>query len=436
MISECDNIQLKAILLTQCLFSIVFKWNISYSSTSAELSNSVKQDGIAYFQTFSSFSSNTAISIPKRYYTSGCILDIVLTAETKGGLGTTSTSTQVKIIAKLPTVKFTSKTSDFISLSGSAPSIIPFTVANQLCNAPNLRLLDGSSIIPISLDFILYSGPTSSSITVRGDFEKKMEKVLSSLYQNYQTLNLNFSQGYQYYTYYNLTAIITDANTNTKTSDSILFSYFKQPITCIIDPIGSVVSITKDLNINGGNSIIPESDGDTIQHLWKCISSTSFSSGTTCSCPVLASYNLLNKQITIAESKMQNLCKYGFSLTVTATSSSGNKRTKTETIEFLALKSTISPVLGKIIDGYLQNVKDIYFTSELTNNGPDSVLTYEWSLIGVESLVPLSPEKYSQMNTFTYNFLKRIHIVGDDSKINEDLAIPDRYYTNVFDFKK
>ena len=313
MISECDNIELKAILLIPCLFPIVFKWDISYSSTSTELSTSVKQEGIAYFQTFSNFSSTTAISIPKKYYTFDCIFDVLLTAQTNGGLGTTSTTTQIKIIAQLPTVKFSSKSSDCISISSSDHSIIQFTVANQKCNAPNLRLLDGSSIIKISLDFKLFSGLTSSAMTVRGVIEMQIEKVLSSLYNKYQTLSLNFSQGYQYNTYYNLIATVTDANTNTRTSDSILFSYFKPPITCIIDSIGSIVSIAKDLTLNGGNSIIPISDGDTIQYLWKCISSTSYTTGTTCSCPDLESYNLQRKQITITESKMQNLCKYGIS---------------------------------------------------------------------------------------------------------------------------
>ena len=116
-----------------------------------------------------------------------------------------------------------------------------------------------------------------------------------------------------------------------------------------------------------------------------------------------------------------------FLLTVTALSNTGYKRTSTDHIEFLAFKSSILPVIGKTIDGYLQNVRDIYFTSELTSKGPDSVLTYEWSLIGVESLVPLSPEKYSQMSTFTYNFLKRIGIESDSSMKNGDSAIPDRY---------
>lgn len=434
MISECDNIQLNAILLTQCLFPIVFKWNISYASVNSALSTSIQQEAENYFMSFTNFSSTTSVSIPPKYYTNNCTLNVILIAQTSGGQGTTSTSTQVKIGSQTPTVKFTGKTQNFQSITSTIPSIIPFIIANKKCTNPTLRLLDGNSIIPITLDFKLYSGfaipPTS-----RGDSEMQIEKIISSIYNNYQSVSLNFSQGFKYNLYYNLIATVTDANTNTQTSDSLIFTFIKPDITCIIDPIGSIVSITKDLYINGGNSIIPESDGDSIQYLWKCLSSISYSNGVTCVCPVLTAYNLQSKQIVISASKLQNLCDYTFSLTVISTSNNGNRRTSTDQIEFLAFKSIILPVYGKTIDGYLPNIMDIYFTSQLTSTCSDSMLTYEWSLIEVESLVPLSPEKYSQMNTFIYNFLSRINITSNSSMKIGDLIIPDRYIPNYLTAK-
>ena len=426
-ISECDNIELKAILLIQCLYPIVFKWDISYVYTSPEFSNSAKQKGEEYFRTFSNFSSASAISIPNKYYTYGCIIAINLTARTNLGLENASFSTQIEIKPALPTVKFTSKMSDYLAISSSATSIIPFYVSNQKCNSSNNRLLESSSIIEIKIDFELYSGRNPNTIATRGDIEIQIEKEISSLFNKYQTLSLSFGKGFKYNTYYNLKAIVTDVKKNTATSDFILFAFFKPPITCIIDPIGSIVSVTKDIIINGGNSIIPLRDGDNIEFIWKCISATSYSNVTTCVCPVLLSHNLESTQVTIAESKLQNLCKYQLSLTITATGSSSYIRTSTKQIEFLAYKKPILPVKGKTIDGYLQNVRDIYFTSELTSNGSDSNLTYEWTLVEIESLDPLYPVKFSQINTFTYNFFKRIGMESENSKIIGDIEIPHRY---------
>ena len=126
--------------------------------------------------------------------------------------------------------------------------------------------------------------------------------------------------------FYKLVITVTDTTTNTKISDSLTFSFYKPPVTAVIDSLGGIVSALKDLTLNGGNSTIPLPEGDTIDYTWKCESAFSFLYGSSCSCPMLTSSNLKSKQLTIVQSRIQNLCKYTFSLTVMATSSSGLKR--------------------------------------------------------------------------------------------------------------
>ena len=425
IVSECDNVQLSAVLLSQCIYPLQFKWVVLFSNAGS-LSSSQQQEALNYFSTFSTFSSTTGINIPSRYIASNCILDVVLYAQTTGGSGLTTAMTKVTVKPNVPTIKFTERPQDNVGFSSAKPTIIAFVVSNRICNGGS-RLLQSSSIIPVTIDFKLYSGLTSSSSTTRNLNEIQIEQTLSALYSKYQSINANFSQGFKYNIYYRLVITVTDTNTNTPVYDSLTFYFYKPAVTAVIDSVGGIVSIIKDLTLNGSNSIIPESDGDIIAYNWDCLSATPISSNTTCVCPTLTSYNLQSKELIIVNSKIQNLCKYSYSLTVSATSSSGQKRTHTAQTEFIAFKSSVLPIKGKTIEGYMNNVKDIYFTSQIASTCPDSQLTYEWSLIQVESLVPLSGEKYSKKNTFIYNYLKRIGVNVNSSLTMGDIEIPELY---------
>ena len=281
--------------------------------------------------------------------------------------------------------------------------------------------------IPVSVDFKLYSGSSLTAITNRNDYEIQIEQNIKNLYSQYQAITANFTKGFKYSLYYKLLITVTDTTTNTAISDSLTFSFYKPPITAVIDSLGGIVNSLKDLTLNGGNSLIPLPDGDTIAYTWKCESTFSYLSGSICVCPILTSSDLSSKQLTIRQSKIQNLCKYTYSLSVIATSSAGNKRCSTAKTEFVAYKASILSIYGKIVKGHMFNVRDIYISTHITSAGADSTLSFNWNLVQTESLVPSVGTKYSQKNTFISNFLKNIGIVTNSSVTKDDVAIPQNY---------
>ena len=181
----------------------------------------------------------------------------------------------------------------------------------------------------------------------RGDDEKNLEVDVKVTYDKYQSISLNFSKGYKFNTYYLLKAIITDLTTNISTNDGLVFMFQKPPVACVVDSVGGIVSIVKDVTLNGNNSVIPEAAGDTVQYLWGCEKAFSFVDTMTCTCPTQTASALSGNQLTIPKNKLQDLCKYTYSLTVSAISSSGRKRTAYNQTEFLAFRQPISPVYWK-----------------------------------------------------------------------------------------
>ena len=109
-ISECANIELSAALVSTSLYPIYFSWDISFSTVGANMTDSILASAKEYFKTYLDFTTASIISIPEKYYTSGSELKVVLTAQTREGLGKTSTSTTVKIVESFPSAKFACKT--------------------------------------------------------------------------------------------------------------------------------------------------------------------------------------------------------------------------------------------------------------------------------------------------------------------------------------
>ena len=424
-VSECDNIQLNAVLFSQCIYPLQFKWVITFLSAGS-LSSTQQRDALNYFKTYSTFSSTNSISIPHNYFSSDCVLDVVLSAQTTQGYGYTTANAKVTVKANIPTIKFTDKEQYNVGFSSLTPTLIPFVIFNKKCNVGSM-LIQNSQVISVTIDFKLYSGPTSSSQTTRSSDEIGIEQKFTSMYSKYQSINANFSQGFKYNLYYKLVITVTEVASDIPIYDTLTFYFYKPAVTAVIGSVGGIVNVIKDLTLNGSKSIIPEQEGDVVAFNWVCLSATSVSNGVNCICPTLTSDNLQSRDLTIENSKMQSLCKYSYSLTVSAISISGQKRTHTAQTEFIYLNSPVLPIKAKTIEGYMNNVRDIYFTSQLSSSCPDSQLTYEWSLIQVESLDPLVEEKYSQKNTFISNYLKRINIDVDSSFTSGDEAIPESY---------
>ena len=143
-VSECDNIQLKVILLSQCIYPIQFKWNITFSTLGPGFSASQQEEALNYFLTFSDYSSITAINIPSKYYVKNSVLNVILSAQTTSGLGLTTTSTQVTIKDNFPTIKFTEKLQTTAEFPSDNQTIVAFEVANRKCTDSS-RLLYSQS---------------------------------------------------------------------------------------------------------------------------------------------------------------------------------------------------------------------------------------------------------------------------------------------------
>ena len=350
----------------------------------------------------------------------------MLSAQTTSGLGVTSTSTQVTVVGDLPAIRFTEKSQRITQFPSGTPTIMAFDVVNNKCT-DNSRLVQNSLVLPITVDFQLFSGSSPSAITDRGATEMQIEQGFYSLYSKYQAITTNFTQGFKYNVFYKLVITVTLTTSNTTVSDSLTFSFTKSPITAVIDSLGGIATVIGDLTLNGKNSNIPQPEDDTIDFTWKCVSAISFLNGSTCICPILLSNYYKSDQLTITNAKIQNLCKYSYSLTVMATSSAGIKRTSSTTTEFLVYKSAILPIYGKVVQGHMFNVRDIYFSPQITSSCPDSQLSFEWSLVEVESLLPSNVAKYSQKNTFIINYLKKTGLAINSSLAKDDKEIPQSY---------
>ena len=432
-ISECDNIDLNAVLLSQSFYPVVFKWSIVFSTYGPDMTTKMKQAADQYFQTFKDYSNKTSITIPNAFFTKGCLLDITLMAQASIGLGYTFTKTSITVKGSLHTFKFTNKANPFAIFPSDKISLVPYLLNNQKCRKPTRRLLQNSDFIDIILSFEIYSGDTMYP-SVRGDDEIKLEADVRSSFEKCQSISLDFSKGYKFNTYYKLKTSITDQTSKDVISDELLFIFQKPPVVCVIDSVGGIVSLEKDVVLNGKNSVIPAAEGDIVQHVWSCNKAYSFVESMACACPTQAASALTGNQLTIPKSKLQDLCKYSYSLTISASSSYGT-RTASNQIEFLAFRQSITPVYGRILPGFLTTVRDCYFTFELIHDCPGCLLTYEWQLVEVVSMDPMAPASFSQKNTFIYNYLKLLGAKPSSSIKNDDTHIPagyiPRYITSI-----
>ena len=278
------------------------------------------------------------------------------------------------------------------------------------------------SLIPISIWFQVFSG-LNTNIMMRGDQEKKLEAVINKMYSTYHILSFAVSQGFQYGRYYKIMAQVTNMENNMNNNDTNIFSFSKPPLTSIIDPLGSIVSIQSNVILNGGNSTFPQSTGELIGYKWDCLSCTSLTKSGPCSCPTVSRTKSMMSKLTLQNNTLVSLCKYVFKLTV---SSVGYLLTRTciSKIEFIAFNAPILPVKGIIIKGKSNKVKDIYFSFQISYPGPDSILQYNWTLVGIQSYDPQSTVFYSQKNAFLSNFLAGLGVVGYVSDGSQDVPIP------------
>ena len=198
----------------------------------------------------------------------------------------------------------------------------------------------------------------------------------------------------------------------------------KPSITCVIDPLGSIVSISSNVILNGGNSSFPESKGEMTSYKWACLSCKSLSKSNTCACPSITRSKASLSKLTLQGNSFVNLCRYVFSLTISSIST-GKGRIDSSQVDFLTFKAPIRPVTGRIIQGKSNKFKDIYFTFQLNYPGPDSLLKYDWTLVEIQSFDPNSTNFYSEKNAFVAKFLKNLGVDEYDPGDSQDIPIPD-----------
>ena len=425
MISECDTLELLANLASPSLYPLNFAWNISFITVGKLISTQALAAANNYFQTYSTFGGLTPITISSSYYRRDSTLNVTLLAT--GATVVTdviSKSVIVNIMGDIPKIKFSSKSQAVTTLPSDQKSVLALQIANKRCTRASRRLLqsdNGGSLIPISITFQVFSG-TTVDIMTKGTLEQKLEGVINQMYSNYLILSIDKSQGFLYSRYYKIMAVVTALDSGQSNNDTYMFTFSKPSITSVIDPVGSIVSISSTVFLNGGNSSFPASQGEMMSYKWACLSCTSLSSPGPCTCPTLSKAKVSVAKLILSGNSLVNLCDYVFSLTI-ATSGSGKGRTDSSQVEFITFQAPIRPVTGRIIQGNSNKYKDIYFTFFLSFAGPDSLLQYNWTLVQIQSFDPNSTDFYCEKNAFVASFLKNLGVANYSSGI-PDIPIP------------
>ena len=427
-LSECDNVELTAVLLEPILFPIEYMWNISFSKESPYMTEEQIDTANEYFQQFSDYATEVGVTLTNHLFAKDCELSVILYARTQGSESPpTSVSVTVSILADVPKAKFTNKANGIQEVSGDMPTDIPIIIGNKQCTKTSneSRLLQTTGLSPIEVTFQLFSGTTAKP-TSRGPAEIAIETKLNDMYAQYQSLALNISQGFKFQTNYKIIMTVVDLNTNNSNFDELLFFFAKPSIIATIDPVGNLVSIKKDVVLNGANSVIPEASDDKIAYSWKCEYAQSYSKTSSCICPVLTNTQLRLAKLIIPKTKMASMCYYIFSLSVSALSSNKKKRVGSDSVDFLGFPGTVSPVMGTITKGTSNKINDMYFSFALTDSPvPDSNLTYNWTLVEITGNEINTTTNYTEVNTYIFNFLASMNIIGDANKKKKDRPIPE-----------
>ena len=278
------------------------------------------------------------VSIASSYYRKDTTINVTLLAKAANqDSDVVSQTVIVNILGDIPKVKFSSKSQAVSDLQGDAKSVLAMQIANKRCarSTSRRRLQSDSSdnLIPISTDFQVFSG-TNINLMIKSPQEKILEGKLKKMYANYNILSVDKAQGFQFNRYYKIMAKVTNLETDQVNNDTYLFSFIKPALKSVIDPIGGIVSISTNVILNGGNSSFPDSKGEMISYKWTCLSCTSLTKNNSCTCPLFSRAKTLIPKLTLQGTSLQNLCRYIFSLTVSATGI-GSRRTDSSQIEFI-----------------------------------------------------------------------------------------------------
>jgi len=420
-VSECDTVNLFGTIVTPTLYPLSLKWEVTFEPA---LTEPILSEANTYFTPLKEFGKISSISIPSKMLKRGSKITATLSAKAANfDSNIISASTTINIFGDIPKIKFTSKSQFVVEVNGNKSTPVPMLIDNTKCvlgdqNAP-------TELIPIDVTFTIASGDTAESITTKGSEETSIEGTLLTGYAKFKSLFVGNKYGFKYLKYYNLTAIVTSKDDGSKNSDSIILYIIKPPIKSVIDSPGTLVSINANVELSGINSEFPALENDAKSYAWKCISATSMALGGVCECPIITDSSLTVANLIIPKEKLVNMCKLKFSLTVKATVGTYSRTAYNET-EFMTFEGPAASMKAKLMEGSNPEVSDMYLTFGTDASlGSGTSSTYKWALAEVESTDPQIQEKYSERNTFIYDFFKNeLNANVDPAMKQGDVNIP------------
>jgi len=418
-VSECDTVNLFGTIVSPTLYPLLLKWDFQFEPA---LTEPLLTEANTYFVQYKEFGAISSVSIPSKLLNRGSKISVSLSAKASNfDSNIVSTSTVVNVFSDIPKIKFTSKSQFVVELDGNKSTPIPFLIDNIKCVTNDQNA--AAELVPIDVTFTISSGDTAESITTKNTDETTIEQTLLTGYSKFKSLFVGIKYGFKYLKYYNLTAIVTSKDDGSKNSDSIILYFTKPPIKSVIDSPGTLVSISSDIRLNGTNSEFPALENDIKSYAWKCINATAMEVGGFCECPIIGDSDLKVANLKIPKEKLVNMCKYKFSLTVKASISAYSRTAYNET-EFMTFEGPAASMKPKLIEGTSIEVKDMYLTFG-TDGDLGSASVYKWALAEVESTDPQIQEKYTEKNTFIYDFLKNeLKANADPAMKKSDVNIP------------
>jgi len=412
-VSECDTLNLFGTVATQTLYQLILKWDLIFEPN---LSESLLSELNTLLEPYAEFGKLSSISIPSKFLKQGSKITVTLSARAANVESKIiSTSTIANVFGNIPKVLFTSKSQYIVELNGNKLTSLPILIDNSRCVQDNLN--STTNLIPIDLSFSISSGDSAETIITKGTEESEITNTLLNSYSQFKSLFIGNRYGFKYLKYYNFTAIVTDKNTGAQNSDTIILFINKPPLKSVIDSPGTLVSISTDVQLNGANSEFPALETDAQSFIWKCISASSMELGGSCDCPILTESGLKSSNLRIPKDKLVKMCKYKFSLTVKATIGTYLRTAYNET-EFMTYEGPAIIMKAKLAESTNPQGNDMYLTFGTDLNiATGSNANFKWTLTEVESTDPKIQEKYSERNTFVYDFFK------NELKGNPDPAI-------------
>jgi len=410
-VSECDNIDIFAILKVPSLFRLIFRWEIQYS---LPLDDPLYIKAKEYFEKYRPYSSISSISIPSSLIRKNLTIGIVMRSKAADVFSDEKLFTKIiKVHSSVPKIKFLSKAAHVLEIDGSKATNIPFEIDTTKCGIntgtePDFMYIDLTFSVAIGSDPDGTNRTTSEEISIAS--------TLNSDFAKLRRIYVGVNKGFRYYKYYQIAATVKDRGTGSENSDKIIIYLIKPQIKAIITSSSYMVNVLSDVTLSGEETLIPEQGQDKVTFLWKCKSAVSIQNGVQCSCPFFIDSIAKSKVLTIDKIKIRSFCKYVVSLSVTAASIDYTRFSNDQT-EFLVVEGPAEPIKDKIIEPTVPLAKETYLTFDTgsTSNTTMDNIECEWSVVEVESLAPGATNKLSLKGEFTYSFFESVGIYVDEN---------------------